>query len=93
MLFSFRIMQIKEKYGTLHFYVASASREIYSIINKYEDISFSTCICCGEPAKYITSGWISPFCEHCVNKDSIETASVLDENGNIIKDAYKNENE
>lgn len=91
MLFSFRIMQIKEKYGTLRFYVASASREIYSIINKYEDISFSTCICCGEPAKYITSGWISPFCEHCVNKDSIETASVLDENGNIIKDAYENE--
>ena len=34
MLFSFRITQIKEKYGTLRFYVASASREIYSIINK-----------------------------------------------------------
>lgn len=88
MLFSFRITQIKEKFGTLRFYVASASREVYSIIDKYEHISFSTCICCGEPAKYITSGWISPFCEHCVNKDSIESASILDENGNIIKDAY-----
>lgn len=42
--------------------------KIYDIIDKYEDISYTTCICCGKPAKYITLGWISPFCEDCIGK-------------------------
>jgi hypothetical protein len=36
------------------------------IINKYEKLSYKTCIMCGKPAKYITEGWISPYCENCI---------------------------
>lgn len=34
-----------------------------NIISKYEDLSEKTCIVCGEPAKWTSTGWISPFCE------------------------------
>ena len=40
--------------------------KVHDIIAKYETLSRKTCICCGKPAKYITLGWISPFCEDCI---------------------------
>lgn len=66
MLYSFRITQIKEKFGGLRFYFASGSREMYDLINKYEGESYKTCITCGRPAKYMTTGWICPYCENCI---------------------------
>lgn len=70
MLYSFRISQIKEKFGGLRFYFAGGSHEMYALIQKYEDISYKTCISCGRPAKYMTRGWISPYCELCINDPS-----------------------
>lgn len=61
----FRITQIKEKFGGLRFYTNWSTVEIDKIIDKYENISYSTCIRCGSPAKWITKGWISPFCDNC----------------------------
>lgn len=66
----FRITQIKEKFGGLRFYTGPASEEIYNIISKYEDESMNTCIDCGKPARYITSGYILPYCEDCIPEDS-----------------------
>ena len=40
-----------------------ASKEVYEIIKKYENLSRNTCISCGEPATKISDGWISPFCD------------------------------
>lgn len=40
---------------------------VYKIIDKYEAISYHTCINCGAPAKYISKGWISPYCENCIS--------------------------
>ena len=62
----FRIEQIKEKFGELRFYTNWINDDINKIINKYEVISRRTCICCGKPATQITTGWISPFCDECV---------------------------
>ena len=81
-LFKYRITQIKEKFGGLRWYDNGSPRELYEIINKYENISFHTCICCGKPAKYITSGWICPYCEDCISESGKEGATVIDENGN-----------
>ena len=39
-------------------------------INKYEDISYHTCISCGKPAKYLSTGWICPYCEKCAPRGS-----------------------
>lgn len=71
LLYKYRIVQIKEKFGSLRWYDNGAPEEVYHIINKYENISYNTCICCGKPAKYRTIGWISPYCEDCVPKNSI----------------------
>ena len=65
----YRIMQIKEKYGSLRWYDAGNNIEIQNIIDKYERISAKTCINCGKPAKYISRGWISPYCENCIDKN------------------------
>lgn len=60
---SYRILQVKEKYGELRWYCHPGTHEIYNVINKYEELSRNTCIICGEPAKYRTISWINPVCE------------------------------
>jgi len=64
-LYKYRITQIKEKWGYLHWY-DNGSHEIMKIINKYEEISRHTCIVCGKPATKISKGWISPYCDDCI---------------------------
>lgn len=71
MLYSFRITQIKEKWGRLQLYCYKTSEDVYKIIDKYENLSWDYCIHCGKSAKYISKGWISPYCEDCINKDNI----------------------
>ena len=65
-LFNYRILQIKEKYGTLRWYDANSTKEIFEIIDKYEDLSYHTCINCGKPATKISTGWICPYCDNCI---------------------------
>lgn len=62
-LSKFRIEDIKEKFGTLRFYYNAAPDEVSDIVQKYEYISYYTCIVCGKPAPFVTEGWISPYCE------------------------------
>ena len=67
-LYKYRITQIKEKWGYLHWYDAGVPKDsnIYEIIRKYEDISSKTCIVCGKPATKMSTGWISPYCDDCI---------------------------
>ena len=78
LLKAYRIMDIKEKYGTLRWYDSGAPQEVYDIIHKYEELSFRTCIECGKPAKYITQGWISPYCEDCIKHQIYKYDSIED---------------
>lgn len=66
----YRIIQIKEKWGYLHWYDSNGNAEINKIIRKYEDISEKTCITCGKPATKISLGWISPYCDNCADEPS-----------------------
>ena len=65
----FHIEQAKEKYGSLRIYFAGLPKECHdevrNVINKYEHISARTCCECGKPAKFITKGWICPYCADC----------------------------
>lgn len=81
-LYSYRITQIKEKYGTLRWYDAGAPKSVCDIIHKYMGISWNTCIVCGKPSKYITSGYISPYCEDCCPQKIDDCEQYKDENGN-----------
>jgi hypothetical protein len=67
-LYKYRIVQIKEKWGYLHWYDGETPKDskIYDIIRKYEQISAKTCVVCGKPATKMSTGWISPYCDDCV---------------------------
>lgn len=65
---TFRIMQIKEKYGSLCFYTNWLTDQIREIIYKYEKLSAHICISCGAPATKMSTGWISPYCDKCAEK-------------------------
>ena len=67
-LSDYRITQIKEKFGFLHWYDRNGNDDVQQIIRKYEDISEKTCIRCGKPATKISKGWISPFCDDCADE-------------------------
>ena len=78
-LYKYRIVQIKEKFGYLHWYDGGTPKDskIYDIIHKYEQISAKTCGVCGKPATKRTKGWIYPYCDDCIG----------DRNFTEIKDA------
>ena len=85
-LYKYRITQIKEKFGDLRWYDnGSPNGVVNEIVDKYESLSARTCICCGRPARFITRGWISPYCENCLTEEGQKKADWLDENGNYIK--------
>lgn len=46
-----RAVQVKEKFGTLRFYMTSGSPEMYDEIRKAEELALTTCETCGQPAK------------------------------------------
>jgi len=67
LLDEYRIVQIKEKYGSLRWYDSWTTERIQQIIDKYENLSMRTCIHCGRPATKISRGWISPYCDKCAS--------------------------
>lgn len=65
----YRILEIKEKYGSLRWYTNSIPEKIFKehdkIIQKYEKLSEHTCIICGENGKMTNHGWLMPLCKDC----------------------------
>lgn len=62
----YKIEQIKEKWGFLHWYSYPAYSKVEKIIDKYGTLSSNICIICGRPDVPITkNGWISPYCKKC----------------------------
>ena len=55
--------QVKEKYGTLRFYMASETDEISKLIEEYENESMYICETCGKPGKWYDNGWCHTHCE------------------------------
>ena len=66
----YRITDIKEKFGFLHWYWHGVyDDEIDKVITEYENKSKKTCIKCGEPASMRNiGGWLSPYCDKCVDE-------------------------
>lgn len=57
--------QVKEKYGTLRFYMSFTSDAIEDIINEAEDESAITCEECGKPGYARDGGWVRTLCDSC----------------------------
>lgn len=59
-----RAVQVKEKYGTMRFYMSSETGEMAKLIDEYTDASASICEQCGEPGRIRSSGyWMSTRCD------------------------------
>lgn len=58
-----QICQVKEKFGGLRFYINSAETEVFKLISKAENDSYSICEECGVPGTPNKKGWIKTLCE------------------------------
>ena len=82
----YKVVQCKEKYGTLRWYNNGTvvGSHVPDIEQKYERMSEHTCIVCGKPATRITLGWISPYCEDCCPDERYEPIEQFFEEDNDV---------
>lgn len=60
-----KALQVKEKFGTLRFYVVNGSNAIYSLISQAEAKSAHICEDCGLPGVTREGGWVHTTCGTC----------------------------
>lgn len=62
-----KIVQIKEKFGSLRFYAHNKTPELIKLIEEAEDKSYNICELCGseEDIGQIADGWITTCCRKC----------------------------
>jgi len=58
-------VQVKEKYGTLRFYMSCETDEISNLIHETEALSSQTCENCGAFAKMRGTKWLEVKCDKC----------------------------
>lgn len=63
-----KIEQIKEKFGTLRFYVDSAPDDVYDAIDEAERKSEKTCELCGNPGILRNNVLLQTLCDDCHSK-------------------------
>ena len=74
-----QVCQVKEKFGTLRFYIQAGTDEHYNYISFAESMSGVTCETCGKPGKRLGRGWIYTACEeHAEDDDWAESLKVDD---------------
>jgi hypothetical protein len=65
-----RASQVKEKYGTLRFYMSGGTDKIYEFIDEAERKSAQTCEVCGAHGDLRVGGWLKTLCdEHATEED------------------------
>lgn len=61
--FSVVATQVKEKFGTLRFYIYGGDDAIYDMIDAAEHQSGRTCEVCGDPGELHGPSWLKTLCE------------------------------
>jgi hypothetical protein len=57
--------QVKEKHGTLRFYLSTSTNEMEELIEKASNTSQSICEVCSEKGEFIYDGWYQVRCKRC----------------------------
>ncbi len=71
-------VQVKEKFGTLRFYVSAADDHVRGLINMAEGMSARTCETCGNSGKIMNDkGWVSTLCDPCRYKQPNPALALL----------------
>ena len=65
--------QVKEKYGTLRFYVGYASDRAFDMIDEAEAQTETTCELCGERGRLRGRGWVVTRCDKCYEEENHAT--------------------
>lgn len=64
-----KVAQIKEKFGTLRFYIENGNETAFAIAGYAEHMSETTCEKCGNVGKTYTIGWHKTLCkEHAIKR-------------------------
>lgn len=75
-------VQVKEKFGSLRFYVEGGDDYTRGMIRLAESLSAMMCEGCGIPSKIKNNdGWYSNICPVCVGLREQERAKLMKENG------------
>lgn len=65
--------QVKEKFGTLRFYIEGAPQEVYDEIDKAEILSSKICELCGKAGSMHHRGtWLKALCTECAVNEEYE---------------------
>jgi len=64
--------QVKEKFGTLRFYIGPVEADYYDLVYEWIDVaevrSGTTCEACGKTGKTRNGGWTVTLCDECHEK-------------------------
>lgn len=61
--------QVKEKFGSLRYYMSVSNEEINTIIREAIDESIMTCETCGAQGKIVGEPWRYATCKNCVAEE------------------------
>jgi len=64
-------LQVKEKYGTLRFYIYGGNAYTDGMIAMAESMSGKICELCGNKGKIIDDGWLKTRCNTCYPDEEI----------------------
>jgi len=67
---SFYVTQIKEKFGSLRFYIMAAPEDIHDMVHKAENKSYYICEVCGKEGKQFYRDdlpWVRTLCDECLD--------------------------
>jgi len=60
-----RAIQVKEKYGTLRFYLSHETDKMERLISEAESKTSTTCESCGSEGEVRNDGWVATRCDEC----------------------------
>lgn len=74
----FIVLQVKEKFGGLRFYVGAATDEVFNIIERYEQKSETVCEECGSAGRTRNRGtWLKTLCEKHAKEEGYDENDSL----------------
>lgn len=68
----FKVIQIKQKFGGLRFYIEPPIKEVQEHISLTESLSLNTCESCGDWGDLRVSDWLITLCDKCAKEYKLE---------------------
>lgn len=83
------VLQCKEKFGALRFYIVDGDDYISGLIAFAERISSRVCESCGAAGKKQPGAWIKTMCDSCYDKRNKERAGVMQQLAELQKNFHE----